>query len=117
MQVVRTSEHDRLPAGYGDLAHLLDWALETENERHAKRITSSIAETRVLYEALAPRMEGIITYLHGFDIATPLSPADRALFLLALSYMEVAQPIELKWKQTINEGSYPSTRLNRPHRT
>ena len=116
MQVVATKNDVLLPEGFGDLAALLDWVLETENERHARRISSSIEQTRILYDALAPRMDAIISYLGQFDIATPLASADHALFLLALSYIEVAQPIELKWKRTINEGRYDSTRLNRPHR-
>jgi hypothetical protein len=116
MQVLTTTPDERLPAPFLDLAHLLDWALETENERHAKRVSSTIAQTRVLYDALAPRMDAIIGHLQQFSFAAPLAPADHALFLLALSYIEVAQPIELNWKQTVNEGSYPSTRLNRPHR-
>ena len=116
MKVVTTQTHAVLPDGFGDLVPLLDWALETENERHARRIASTIDETRVLYDALAPRIEAIIAYLDQFDFAIPLIPADHTLYLLALSYIEVAQPIELNWKQTINEGSYDSTRLNRPHR-
>lgn len=116
MQAVDTRNDELLPQGFEDFVHLLDWALETEAERHRKRIGSSIQQTRVLYDALAPRMDAIIRYLGQFDIAVPLQPDDHRLFLLALSYVEVAQPIELQWKNTVNEGSYPSTRLNRPHR-
>lgn len=115
MQVVKT-EDTQLPAGFGDFSYLLDWALETENERHARRLASTIAETRILYDAVHPRLEAIIVHLKGFPIEQPLPPADRQLYLLALACIEVAQPIELKWKHTLNEGSYPSVRLNRPHR-
>ena len=54
-----------LPEAFEDLAPWLDWALEPERARAAKKVASSMEEIGAFYDAMMPRMEEIIAYLDG----------------------------------------------------
>lgn len=116
IQLVPATDTAPLPPEYLHLEPLLDWALETEDERHAKRLSCTVEATRVLYDAMAPEMDAIIQLLCRIPRSQALSVPERNLYLLALSFVEVSMPIELEWPNTRNDGNYDSTRLHRPHR-
>lgn len=101
-----------LPKGFEDLEPYLDWALPHQLERAQKRQRSTMAECRVFYDALTPRIEGLITYMEGFPRSAELDTAHNRLFMLGLAYMDVAIPIDSGWKDPINPGSLPPNRLN-----
>ena len=46
-----------LPTEFADLEPFADWALETEAERYAKRLASSMDELQAFYDAAFPRLE------------------------------------------------------------
>jgi hypothetical protein len=86
-----------LPTEFADLEPFLDWSLEFERERYAKRLSSSMDEMQSFYDAVFPRLEAIIEYLDRFDLnALP----DDASHLLWLSYslVNVSFPVEV-WRQ------------------
>ena len=99
-----------LPAAFADLGSFEDWILPVERDRHRKRVTSDLATTRRFYDAMLPRMEAIVSYLNGRSWER-LDDADRNLFVLAASFMEVSHPIELGWKSTDIEDAFPYQRL------
>lgn len=86
------------------------WALATEKERHDRLMLRSIAELRVFYDAMLPRMDEITIYLNQFPLDA--MPADaQALFDMGTTFMESAHPIDLRWKTTDIEDKFPAERF------
>jgi hypothetical protein len=85
------------PAEFADLEPFADWALETEAERYAKRLSSTMDELQAFYDAAFPRLEAAIEHLEplGLD-ALP----DDATQLLRLCYslVNASFPVEV-WRQ------------------
>lgn len=105
-----------LPQQFSELEQWSSWAFPTEGERYAKRAGSSMETLVEFYSALKPHMEAVIGYLSGFPWGTPLSAEDERLCHLGMSYVEAAVPIELGWKQSVAEDSFPVSRVELPAR-
>lgn len=105
-----------LPEQFRDLEQWSPWFLATERERYDKRAQSSMDELRAFAGALKPRMEDLIQHLSGFPWGSDLNDQDRNLFHLGLSYMEAAVPLDLGWKKSVAEDSFPVDRLVLPVR-
>lgn len=86
-----------LPAEFADLEPFLDWALPTEPERYAKRLSSSMAEMQAFYDAAFPRLDDVIAYCDQFPL-DDLPDDARTLMHLMQSLITVSFPIEA-WKQ------------------
>ena len=95
-----------LPDGFEDLAPWLDWALESERARTAKKIESSMDELRALYDAVMPRMEDIIAYLDSVPSDDRPARAHR-LYLLTLSLVEVSNLVEIYKRRDVIEACDP----------
>lgn len=105
-----------LPAQFAELEPFAAWIIATERERHLKRLGCSLDEIRRFYDAMLPKMNDVMRVLAQFEVK-PAVPAEVAnLHLLALSFMEVSHPIELRWSSTSNSGAFPSIRLEIPDR-
>ncbi len=103
-----------LPSEFGDLVTWgPDWSLDTEKERHFKRIYSDLATVRDFFDAVNPRMDAIIGYLNKLNTLDPkqLAPADRNLYYLAATCIEMSHPIDMKWRGTDIDDKFPSERL------
>lgn len=87
-----------LPPEFSDLEPFVaDWCLESEPERYAKRLASSMAEIQAFYDAVFPRAEEAIRYLDKFPLSDLPEDAFRLLKLLySLILMSFAVEI---WKQ------------------
>ena len=96
----------RLPEAFADLTPWLDWALEPERARTAKKVASSMEELRAFYDAVMPRMEEIIAYLDGVSGDDRPAPAHR-LYLLTLSLVEVANLVEIYKRREVIEACDP----------
>src|ERR1035437_6079445 len=57
-----------LPTDFADLEPFAGWSLETEAERYAKRLSSSMDELQAFYDGAFPRLETVIDYLDQFDL-------------------------------------------------
>lgn len=86
-----------LPADFADLEPVAAWSLETEAERYAKRLSSSMDELQAFYDAAFPRLEAVIDYLDQFDI-DELPDDARRLLWLCYSLVNVSFPVEV-WRQ------------------
>jgi hypothetical protein len=86
-----------LPADFADLEPFADWSLETEAERYAKRLASSMDELQAFYDAAFPRLEAAITYLDGFPLDSLPEDATRLLWL-TYSLVNASFPVEV-WRQ------------------
>lgn len=99
-----------LPDRFRDLEPLASrWALPTEAERHALRLTSTIAELRALYDALMPRIDDILAYLSEFQLES-LSAEARNLLHLSFSLAEIGPAVELYGQPEVPDG-YDSRRF------
>lgn len=105
-----------LPAQFAELEPFAEWIIATERGRHLKRLGCSLEEIRRFYDVMIPRIDEVMRVLAQFEVDAA-APAEVAnLYLLALSFMEVSHPIELRWSSTSNRGAFPSIRLEIPDR-
>jgi hypothetical protein len=87
-----------LPPEFSDLEPLVaDWCLDSEPERYAKRLSSSMDEIQAFYDAVFPRAEQAIAYLEKFPL-DDLPPDAHRLLKLLYSLILMSFPVEI-WKQ------------------
>jgi len=87
-----------LPNEFADLEPFAaDWALRTEPERYAKRLSSSMEQMQAFYDAAFARAEAAIKYLNQFEL-DDLPEQAQNLLLLLYSLIMVSFPVEV-WKQ------------------
>jgi hypothetical protein len=106
---------ERLPAQYRDLEPFVaEWALETEGERLKKLVATPIDDLRLFYDAIYPRSAEIRDYLSDKEL-DPLTAQEKMLFFLLMTFIEVAHPIELNWKETDIDDAFPLDRMTIAH--
>ena len=86
-----------LPTEFGDLEPFADWSLESEAERYAKRLSSTLDELQAFYEAAFPRLEDAMAYVDQFEFTALPQSASRLLWL-CYSLVNVSFPVEV-WRQ------------------
>jgi hypothetical protein len=86
-----------LPPEFADLEPFADWALETEAERYAKRLSSTMDELQAFYDAAFPRLEAAMAHLDAHPLAALPEDATRLLWL-CYSLVNASFPVEV-WRQ------------------
>lgn len=87
-----------LPPEFADLERwVAEWCLDSEPERYAKRLASTMDEIQAFYDAVMPRVEAAIVYLEKFPLDDLPEDAHRLLKLL-YSLILMSFPVEI-WKQ------------------
>jgi hypothetical protein len=86
-----------LPAEFSDLEPFADWCLESERERYAKRLSSSMAELQAFYDAAFPRLEAAMEHLDGYELDALPDDATHLLWL-CYSLVNASFPVEV-WRQ------------------
>ena len=86
-----------LPEAFADLEPYAGWALRTEPERYAKRLSSSMDEIQAFYDAAFPRLDAATEYLDGFGLDSLPEDATRLLWLM-YSLVNATFPVEV-WRQ------------------
>jgi hypothetical protein len=86
-----------LPPEFADLEPYGDWSLETEAERYAKRLASTMDEMQAFYDAAFPRLEDAAKYLDALPLDDLPNDATRLLWL-NYSLVNVSFPVEV-WRQ------------------
>jgi hypothetical protein len=86
-----------LPAEFADLVPYEAWALPTEPQRYARRLTSTMDEMQAFYDAAFPRLEAALAYCGDTPVAE-LTDDARSLVHLMQSLIMVSFPVEV-WKQ------------------
>jgi hypothetical protein len=105
----------QLPAQYCELEPFVaDWALETEAERLKKLVAASIDDLRAFYDAIYGRAAEIRDYLSERTLDA-LTAEEKTLFFLLMTFIEVAHPIELNWKETDIDEAFPLERMTIAH--
>src|SRR5215470_456662 len=105
----------KLPAQYRELEPFVaDWALETEGDRLKKLVATSIEDLRAFYDAIYPRAAAIRDELSARKLDA-LTAEEKTLFFLLMTFIEVAHPIELNWKETDIDDAFPLERMTIAH--
>jgi hypothetical protein len=86
-----------LPAAFDDLEPFTDWCLETEGERYAKRLGSTMDEIQAFYDAAFPRLDDAASYLSDLDLGALPEDATNLLWLM-YSLVNASFPVEV-WRQ------------------
>ncbi len=86
-----------LPDGFADLEPFTDWALATEGERYAKRLSSTMDELQAFYDAVFPRLPDAADYLRQFEVDALPEDGIR-LLRLCYSLVNASFPVEV-WRQ------------------
>lgn len=100
-----------LPESFQALEPFRAWALATERERRAKRLSSSMEEIQAFYDTLFPQLEAVVAYLDQFPL-DQLPEEAQPLYYLTLSLVEVTSAVELYHQPHIIEAIEP-TRFRR----
>ncbi len=85
------------PTAFADLEPFADWALETEAERYAKRLGSTMDELQAFYDAVFPRLEEALGYFDELELDHLPDDATRLLWL-GYSLVNASFPVEV-WRQ------------------
>src|SRR5882672_469683 len=116
-KIMRKGERNRpmtiasLPPQYRDLEPFIaDWALESEGARLKKLVATSIDDLRVFYDAIFGRSAEIRDYLSERKLDS-LTAEEKTLFFLLMTFIEVAHPIELNWKETDIDDAFSLDRM------
>lgn len=100
------------PAGFEALARFApDWVLHDPLEKQQKRSERSLAAVKAFNDELYPEMERIIDYLNTVAINN-LSEADKNLYRLAATWMEMSHPVDLRWNDTDERDVFPFERIH-----
>ena len=86
-----------LPDAFAELEPFADWCLETEADRYAKRLASSMDELQAFYDAAFPRLEDAMSYLDALPFDALPDDASHLLWL-CYSLVNASFPIEV-WRQ------------------
>jgi hypothetical protein len=86
-----------LPPAFDDLEPFADWSLESEAERYAKRLSSTMDELQSFYDSAFPRLEDALAYLDGLDL-NALPGDGKRLLWLTYSLVNASFPVEV-WRQ------------------
>ena len=86
-----------LPTAFSDLEPFTDWCLETEAERYAKRLSSTMDELQTFYDAAFPRLDDAASYLSELPLQNLPADASRLLWLM-YSLVNASFPVEV-WRQ------------------
>ena len=86
-----------LPPAFADLEPFADWALETEAERYAKRLASTMDELQAFYDAALPRVDDAVEFLDQFELSALPDDASHLIWMY-YSLMTVSFPVEV-WRQ------------------
>jgi hypothetical protein len=86
-----------LPPEFSDLEPFSDWALQTESERYAKRLSSTMDELQSFYDAAFPRLPDAMAHLDRLDLDALPDAATRLLWL-CYSLVNASFPVEV-WRQ------------------
>ena len=96
-----------LPEPFQALEPFSVWALATERERRAKRLSSSMEEIQAFYDGLFPQLEAVVAYLDQFPL-DQLPEEAQPLYYLTLSLVEVTSAVELYHHPHIFEAIEPT---------
>ena len=110
-----------LPSEFSDLEPFAaTWAGRSTDERHHRRQTAALAETRLFYESMKPRLDAVFDYLDRFALSA-LPTSAETLLHLSFGFAEAAASVEIFDAPGLGDMPYPhgirvTTELREPGR-
>ena len=95
-----------LPERFVDLEPFLDWSVEPEFARTARKVNASMDDVRTFYDAMMPRLDEGMEYLEQYFGKSMPAPAHR-LYLLSLSLVGVAALVDLYERREVVQACDP----------
>jgi hypothetical protein len=96
-----------LPDGFADLEPFADWAIQGERARYAKRISSTMAELQVFYDATFARIDDALAYLERYEV-DELPEEGKRLLWLYCALATVSFPVESWGQPTVPDAGAAS---------
>lgn len=94
-----------LPGAFADLEpYAATWCLQTESERYARRMASTMAQMQPFYDAGFPRIREALAYCDAFPLDAMPDDA-RHLLQLVHSIIMVAMCVEIWHQPTVTDGA------------
>lgn len=104
MQEIKVTRPDSLPSEFNDLEKFVDeWALETREERRAKRESSDMQQIISFYEIFSPMFQRIAAHLDEFPM-DGLRESEQTLLNLSFMFVEAAMAVEFHGQPTVPGG-------------
>jgi hypothetical protein len=75
------------------------WCLPDSPARMRAMAAADMADLLTFYDAVLPRVEAIAGHLSQFPL-DDMPPREQAILDLALTFAEVAHPVDLQWQVT-----------------
>lgn len=101
-----------LPAGFEALEmYAPEFLLTTPLARQAKRAAMDLTSLKAFYDGVFPHLDRVFTYLKTVPMDA-MTDADRNLYVLGATWMELSHPIDLKWKDTDERNVFPFERVH-----
>jgi hypothetical protein len=97
------------PEGFVDLTRFVGWAFATETARSQRRRDSTFDEIQSFYDAILPRLIGILEHLNQFPLDQMPEP-ERMLLNLSLAFAEIA-PFAEQYRRTILPENFDERRF------
>lgn len=100
-----------LPNGFAELEPFVaEWALANERDRYLKLHASTLAQLKVFYDAMLPRMDAVMEFLKSQPLEG-MAPEAENLYRLAMTFAETAHPLDLGWKDVDFPSAFAWDRL------
>lgn len=98
-----------LPEGFLDLEPFVaHWAVAGQNERRFRRSEATLEEIQCFYEAVLPRADEAMEYLHQFPLRDMPAP-ERRLMQLVLSLAQASMAVEVHGAARVPKSPWPNS--------
>lgn len=87
------------------------WCLPDSPARMRAMAAADMADLVSFYDAMLPRLDAITGHLNQFPL-NDMPPREQALLDLALTFAEVAHPVDLQWQVTEPGELFTAGRIN-----
>lgn len=92
-----------LPDQFKDLEPFVAWALPTMTARRDKRLASTYEDVKAYYDAMLPRIEGVLEYLNQFPLDN-MPENEQNLMNMALAFADAISCVEYYRSTRIPKG-------------
>lgn len=87
------------------------WCLPDSPSRMRAMAAAEMTDLTDFYDAMMARLDTIVEHLDQFPLDA-MPPREQALFELALTFAEVAHPVDLQWRVSEPGELFAADRIN-----
>lgn len=102
----------QLPTDFAELEpYTVRWCLPDSPSRMRAMAAAEMTDLTDFYDAMLPRLDAITEHLNQFPL-DGMPPREQALLDLAVTFAEVAHPVDLQWQVTEPGELFAADRIN-----